>query len=359
MIYTNPNKKDLPDIQQLLGHIRECVNGFPVRHLMPYDHRIEGDNLFILNRTASGLFTLMPNVTTQACLYCGVPHFGHPLTATWNFTERRDVVVQNMLREQFELVMESHPLYNLLTRGVNVTNGRFRMINPYGIATAYGFPSPMVTFTSSLEVAAFYATHVKDADGQWRPVPAENENGEANTGTVYALYLAHPFPIMVGLSTIGKQVFRRPGNQRLFGFQVAKGMDLRSHPLVTGFEFKQSPDAARQFNAMANDVDPDELIAQKARAIIDGNQISQAAFDRNCRNNPTDNRDANARLLSEAGITIVANDPFVFTQQEIDRFGDMQDEWMTLFQDVTTLHPGFDSILTDLLQLDIHQALNL
>lgn len=36
----------------------------------------------------------------------------------------------------------------------------------------------------------------------------------------------------------------------------------------------------------------------------------------------------------------------------------MQDEWMTLFQDVTTLHPGFDAILSDLLQVDIRQALN-
>ena len=51
--------------------VGEMIRQMPIRHVMPYDEPVDDGSLFLLNRTASGLFTLKPNITTQPCLFYG------------------------------------------------------------------------------------------------------------------------------------------------------------------------------------------------------------------------------------------------------------------------------------------------
>lgn len=351
MVYTNSDKSKLPNIQELVNMIDRHTRSMPVRHIMPFDHAVDGSDKFLLNRTASGLFTLKPNITNQACLFYGTPDIQRPLTPEFWHHESSMYKVMNVLREEFELVMESHPLYNLLKNGIETPRGIVRVINPYGISLAYGFPTALIPLTSSLEIAAFFATHRRNIEtGQWEPVPEYDQNGERQYGTLYFMELAQPFPTILGLSTIGMQAFKRPAAQKLFGFNVPFGQDFNSHKFVTGFQFKQNPDSAafltKRFKS-GEILTPDEPIARKAHEIRTTMVVSENAFKRNCRNNPADDFAKNRADMIAAGVRFVKEDNLLFTQEELERdyYLVAEQEWKAMCDEIIAVRPGFDKML--------------
>lgn len=356
MIYTHPDKEQLPTISKLLAMVRDLMSQMPIRHRMPYDEPVDGDDLFLLNRTASGLFTLKPNITMQPCLFFGDNDYHRIKKTTWSALDKNNLIVDNVLREEFEVTMRSHPLYELFRGGIPTRRGPVRIINPFGIATAYGFPSPMLPFTSSLDVAAFFATHRQNTQtGQWTAIPERNEQGEINVGVLYMLELALPFPMMLGLTVIGMQPFGRPGAQRMFALNLADDENLNSHRLVTGFQFRQNPEDIAEIEREFQNgglLTPDELIAHKADNILSTRRVSEAAFEVNCRNNPHQDHAANRRKLQVAGIEIVADARHLYTDDELDRefYPTAVRKWEEMFSHVVAVHPGFDELLDDILE---------
>jgi hypothetical protein len=291
----------------------------------------------------------------QSCLFYGDNEFHKVKKTTWSELDRNNLIVDNVLREEFEVTMRSHPLYDLFRKGIPTQRNPVRIINPFGIATAYGFPSPMFPFTSSLDVAAFFATHRKNEQtGAWTAVPERNERGEVNVGVIYMLELALPFPMMPGLSVIGMQAFQRPGAQRLFALYLADDENLNSHRLVTGFQFKQdSSDVAEIANEFQNGtlLTPNEMISQKANEILTTRRVSEDAFKLNCRNNPHQYPASNRRKLEAAGIEIVKDKEHLFTKEELNRefYPTAVERWEEMFGHVVAVHPGFDELLDDIL----------
>ena len=334
--------------------VRDLTSQMPVRHRMPYDEPIEDDGAFLLNRTASGLFTLKPNITMQPCLYYGDNDYHEELKTTWSRLNKDNLIVDNVLREEFELTMFSHPLYRLLFQGIPTRRKPIRIANPFGVATAYGFPSPMLPLTSSLDVAAFFATHRQNANtGQWTPIPERNEQGELNVGVLYILELALPFPMMPGLSVIGAQAFSRPGTQRMFALNMTDEENLNSRRFVTGFQFRQSPAEVVEISNMfqnGNLLTPDELIAKKAADILRNRRVSEAAFELNCKNNPKDDFAENRRKLKAAGVEIVKDAKHLFTPEELaaEYYPTAVEQWNEMFSHVVAVHPGFDKLLDDI-----------
>lgn len=49
MIYTNRDKSRLPYIQDLVNMIDRHTRSMPVRHVMPFDHAVDGNDKFLLN----------------------------------------------------------------------------------------------------------------------------------------------------------------------------------------------------------------------------------------------------------------------------------------------------------------------
>lgn len=345
----------MPTITEVLGMVRDLTSRMPVRHRMPYDEPVGDENAFLLNRTASGLFTLKPNITRQPCLFYGDNDYREKVEPSWNrFKTRDEFMVQNVLREEFELVLLSHPLYRLLAQGIPTRRQTVRIVNPFGNAMAYGFPSPMIPLTSSLDVAAFFATHRQDEQsGAWTPIPERNERGEVNVGVLYMLELALPFPMMLGLSCIGMQAFRRPGRQRLFGMNVEAGRDFREHRFVTGLAFRQSAEASKGLNGAFENgerLTPGELIANKAADILRNRRVSEAAFAVNCKNNPKDDFAENRRKLKAAGVEIVKDAKHLFTLEELaaEYYPTAVEQWNEMFSHVVAVHPGFDKLLEDI-----------
>lgn len=355
MIYTAPNREQLPTIGQVMTMVRDLMSQMPIRHRMPYDEPVEGDDLFLLNRTASGLFTLKPNITMQPCLFYGDNDYHRIKRTTWSALDKNSLIVDNVLREELEVTMRSHPLYQLFRNGIPTRRNPVRIRNPFGIATAYGFPSPMISFSSSLDVAAFFATHRQNAQtGQWTAIPERNEHGEINVGVLYMLELAMPFPMMLGLSVIGMQAFQRPGAQRLFALNLTDEGNLNSHRFVTGFQFRQHPEdiaeIARDFQN-GDLLTPDELIAHKANDILSTKRVSEVAFAVNCGNNPHQDYAANRRKLEEAGIEIVEDAGHLYSEDELNRefYPTAVERWEEMFGHVVAVHPGFDELLDDIL----------
>ena len=335
--------------------VRDLMSQMPVRHRMPYDEPVEGEDLFLLNRTASGLFTLKPNITMQPCLFYGDSDLNEDLQPEWSrFTKREEFIEQNVLREEFELVMQSHPLYKLFEQGIPTRKNPVRIINPFGNAMAYGFPSPMMPLTSSLDIAAFFATHRRDTvTGAWTAIPEKKESGEPNVGVLYILELALPFPMMLGLSVIGMQAFERTGRQRLFGLNVEAGRNFTDYRFVTGFEFKQCSDDTRNLGQLFNHgelLTPHELIADKARAILQTKTVSEEAFQLNCKNNPRDIPAENRKVLEKAGVKIVKEPRHKFTEDELvqEFYPTALQRWEEMFKRVIAVHPGFDRLLNDI-----------
>ena len=354
MIYTASQSSQLPTITQVLNLVRNIVGQMPLRHSITYGGAVKDDDVFLLNRTASGLFTLKPNITMQPCLYFGDSVFHDFLQPKWNQLNHDDYLVENVLREEFELTMESHPLYSLFQKGIPTRKHIVRILNPFGNALAYGFNTPMLPLTSSLEIAAFFATHRQDNQtGAWTAIPKLDNQGKVNVGALYLLELAMPFPMMPGLSCIGMQAFLRPGRQRMFALNIGQGFNFNNHRLVYGFQFRQEPGEVRWLDDMFQNgafLTPNELIAHKAKDIIINRYVSEQAFDRNCANNPNDDHAMNRKRLESAGVQIIKDSLHLFTAQELSEtfYLTAKEDWDELFSHVVASHPGFESMLYDL-----------
>lgn len=353
MIYTLQENSQLPTITEVLEMARDLMTRVPLRHRMPYDTLVEGDDKFLLNRTASGLFTFKPNITRQTCLFYGDNDFHKKLQAPFNILEKNDYLIENVLREEFEITMDSHPLYRLFKEGIPTKHQTIRIINPFGLAMAYGFPTTMLPFSSSLEIAAFFATHRRNEEtGEWQAIPNSDDKGNVNTGVLYVLALALPFPMMLGLSSIGMQAFKRPGAQKMFGLSIEKGENYNNHRLIYGFHFRQDSAKVTELDEKFYNgkvLTPDEYIAKKAETIRSSRCISENAFRLNCKNNPSENPILNKKRIIDSGIQIVKDDLHSFTERELsDYYNSAEAEWNEMFGHVVAVHPGFDRLLEEL-----------
>lgn len=350
MIYRNDDYSKLPTISQLLQLIRELKEKVSVRHLMPYDKPVEGD-VFILSKTSTGLFTLKPNITRQPFLYFGQPGDGANLKTSWGMLKSAERYIWQLKRLEFQHVMWTHPLYKLLFNGL-MEEG-FRLVNPFGNNLAYGFPMPYVPLTSSLETAAFFATHKQKDNGRFEYIEEKDTDGNDNIGVLFLLELGLKFPMIQGLSTVGKQAFKRPGNLKLFAISMNDNEVFDDNPFVRGFTFRQDADESKKIGEMLNggaNLYPDELIAKKADKIKKANYVSELTLNLFLQTKKEEERHFIRYNLDASHFDIIKGHPCFFTEDELDKeyYSHSEEIWDDLFSNVIALHPGFDNILLKL-----------
>ena len=160
-------------IDELLMMLRNAVERFPVLHLSPVDRIVDSKDEYVLNRLASGRYALKPNITRQGILFRGDSHYHEVFRTRYGQKEiighgpevRGKIIPVNVRRSDFEIAIESFPLYKMLKNGIVLPNGKkLVMENPFGLAYAYDQPTPFVGLTSDLDVAAFYAVTEYDAE---------------------------------------------------------------------------------------------------------------------------------------------------------------------------------------------------
>ena len=233
-IYSSKEIVSIADVKQIY---LDALKRFPVMHLSPFEKIIDGSKSYILSRQMNGKVFLKPNITKQGLLFRGDSKIYNPFTTK----QRRNNNPAGLNYQRFEKIVNSFPLYKMLSGGVVLPNGETLCLeNPYGLAYTYDVKTPFIGFTSDLDVAMFYATTSYDPDsGKFEIV----KDGE---GVLYAYELRQPFRLTRSLSTLGLQVFPRTFGQKTFLLQMPDEADLNQHHLVIGFKFNHQKEKAEE-----------------------------------------------------------------------------------------------------------------
>lgn len=220
MIY-KAEYNNLPTLDSLVDDLEYVLSQQPVVHLNSLEHLVQRRDCFVVTRLMSGRYSLKPNIGYSCALFRGESTV-HPTCKPVFLRNWKDrCTIENIKRNEFELLLNSHPIYQLFRDGIQLTDKlRFIMENPYGIAMSYGFPTQLLSLTSDINIASFFAvTEYDEAVHKYKPI----DNSENNkTGILYVFNLMAPFGLIPGLSTVGLQPFVRPGLQKEFAINLAK-----------------------------------------------------------------------------------------------------------------------------------------
>ena len=342
MLYTNPNIRDLPTLLETTDILRDLVVRFPVIHRGPFTPIVNDEDLFILTRTNT-MYSIKPNITRQGAIFGWMNSFdiSHPdkFKASIFNDARPNYLLNNVIKEDAEILFESHPLYKLLQNGINLPKLRrpIKVYNPYGVAHAYGIKSHLISLSSSLDIAAFHACH-KFCLEENRFIPITDPD---KSGLIFIFELSAPFSMIPNLSTIGMQAFQRPGRNRLFSFQANPNTIFCSLPFVKGFQFRHTKESSSYFSNLFNQgatLFPDELVAHKVAAHLRQRHFSENAFIRNLQFNPHDNPNQNLAKLNACGYTMDKQYSCVFSPQELRSiwFDDVERRWRDFWDVVVT-----------------------
>lgn len=328
-------------IDELLMMLRNAVERFPVLHLSPVDRIVDSRDEYVLNRLASGRYALKPNITRQGILFRGDSHYHEVFRTRYGQKEiighgpevREKIIPVNVRRSDFEIAIESFPLYKMLKNGIVLPNGKkLVMENPFGLAYAYDQPTPFVGLTSDLDVAAFYAVTEYDAEsGKYTPVTT-------GMGVIYAFELRMPFSMTIGLSSLGRLIFPRTLQQKTFLLNINPEYDFNQMAVVNGFVFNHDAALSR---AIYDRFDGGEKLAPKEDFLLKKiqkfpkNTVSEQGFMRNLLENMGDSRMENESILSRAGVRIVGNLNPAFTYDELKGvYSNIASYWQSMIDGV-------------------------
>lgn len=319
MRYTN-DKSKLPNADEVKEILLGALKRMPVVHLMPFDQRVEDASKFIVTRTNSGRYSLKPNITQQGLLFRGENCKCIDSIPSLFRDGREGIMKHNVRRVDFERILRSFPLYEMLRKGVDLDRKfTLKIENPYGLAHSYGYASLFASLTADLDTAIFFAvTNYDDETQTFSPITDEDA-----IGTLYSIELRMPFGYMPGLSTNGMQVFLRPGLSREFLFQLPFDGSLYKYPFVAAFEFRQSAAISQRiFEQFHRGIDlfPDDDILAKKIASFPKNIVSEIAFKRNLQANPSDNESKNKERLEKGGYKISTDFNPCFKSEELQPF---------------------------------------
>jgi hypothetical protein len=323
----NQIKEKLIEYEETYEVDRESLLPPAIRKAQNADFRHNDSNLFIATKTTNAN-SFKPNITKKHFLYRGQREF----YTTCKPVVYRDSTIKNLIenirRAEFEILLESHPLYRLLNKGIQLCNKvKLQINNPYGLAQHYGFKTALLDLTSDFEIASFFGTTKHDANTDTYS-PYLNST---DFGVIYVYHMTQPFSVLTyidGLSTIGLQPFSRPGKQKGFLWTPSKNSktkDFHESPYITKVFFKHDPNINKAiFEKMKQGkiLFPDDELAQKSRLILSSTTFSLDAFERNWkRNNPNDDPYRNMSLLQREGISIDSSQkPIIFSKKDLDYY---------------------------------------
>lgn len=310
-------------IDELLMMLRNAVERFPVLHLSPVDRIVDSRDEYVLNRLASGRYALKPNITRQGILFRGDSHYHEVFRTRYGQKEiighgpevREKIIPVNVKRSDFEIAIESFPLYKMLKNGIVLPNGKkLVMENPFGLAYAYDQPTPFVGLTSDLDVAAFYAVTEYDAEsGKYTPVTT-------GMGVIYAFELRMPFSMTIGLSSLGRLIFPRTLQQKTFLLNISPEYDFNQMAVVNGFVFNHDATLSRviydRFEGGEKLAPKEDFLLRKIQS-FPKDAVSEQGFMRNLSENMGDSRMENEEVLGRAGLRIDGNFNPAFTYEEL------------------------------------------
>ena len=119
MVYELENIENLPTLREVVKMVSEAVEKIPVVHRGPFTPVVTDEDLFLLTRT-NLMYSLKPNITTQGAIFGWQNDYtyGQPIFPSLFKNDTPNYMVNNVIREDAEIIYASHPLYKLLGSGI-------------------------------------------------------------------------------------------------------------------------------------------------------------------------------------------------------------------------------------------------
>lgn len=336
MIFGDPHIESLPTLREVVEMVRKGVESMPIVHRSDFSPVLNDEDLYILSRT-NLMYSLKPNITTQGAIFGWQNQYTYldPVVPSLFKKGRPDYMINNVIREDAEIIFDSHPLFHMLKIGIPIPrlSKNIRIYNPYGLAHTYGFPSPFISLSQSLDIAAYHACHDHDdLTGITTPITT-------GAGLLIVFQLNLPFSMTPGLSTLGRQAFPRPGINRLFLFECGLNVDFLRHPAVTAFQFRQDMEDTQYYTniySSTHTLFPKDIISTKLADLRESRTYSEEALDNNLHLNPRDNRLVNVTRLRDAGLRQVSRNIYRFTPKELERiwFDNPVERWHEFWSEI-------------------------
>lgn len=314
--------ESLPTLQELVPFLRDIERKGPVVHLGPMEPVVQDKNKFPVIRLASGKYSIKPNITQQNFLYRGessyYPESKSKFGREW--THAKGILANVQVDELYCALRTTHPLYQLLAKGVEVSDNEvIRIENPIAIATVYGMTTSQHHLSSDLDVALFYATtDYNPADGTY----AQHQITDVDVtkvGCIFLFNIALPMGQIPMLTTAGYLPFSRMKEQKTFLFNLGRDIDFTTVPLNRKLYFRHSEESDKKYSQLFNSgegLNPNDEISAIVKRILGSKNISERAFKANLRNNPSEQESKNFKELTEIGISITS-DEFAFTSDDL------------------------------------------
>ena len=340
MIYDNDNT--YPNASQIPSLLKKIQDQTSVLHLMPTEHVVDGDDKYLLSHLANGRFVIKPNITQQGFLYygnCQGKEFKENFISKYYPTEsdieecHKELMLNNVRLEQFKLLIETFPLYELLDKGIYIPDLgiKFSIGNPYGLASAYGLPSPYINLTSSIDVAMFYATNKYNEDNdKFEPIE------DKSLGIIYIYMLKEPIGQTVDLSTLGIHIFERTYDTKPFLYMLSPLDNFNEKRNVFGLPFRQDKEISlfysKKFESGKVLQPTNDVLSKKMHSIR--KLIYEKAIDINIQKNPDDTKQYNIEALKEMGFEVVDDRNLLFSKSDLAGV-DLESMWYAFVKKIT------------------------
>lgn len=213
-----------------------------------YCHPEIPEDGFIVNQLQSGKFSLKPNLYGRKFLYRGQSKFYVECAPGLFRDKNQNYFLKELIQyDEFRALLMSHPLVRLFKTGIELWHDSFRFeVNYGGLAQHYYNKTSYLDLTSDIDAAKFFAvTDYFDKEDEYRP---HADTGEL--GVMYFYEISEPGAFLPHcgqhLSTIGKQVFMRSGNQHGFLLNMDKGTNFNSFPQVHKVFFRHNDEVTQK-----------------------------------------------------------------------------------------------------------------
>lgn len=281
-------------------------------------NNLASNDKFIIVQTQKGRHTLKPNLRERPFIYRGQNKKYPYIISSFSRDElpdkkghidkveaRKKHLVANLKAEEFIALLQTHPLFMMLDRGISLYPAKrplFINMNYYGLAQHYNFKTAVIDFTTDIDVAAFFACTINRGDNTYEPIVDTTKHPK---GVIYIHHIHPDFSFKYGgFSTIGLQLYPRSGAQK--GILYNEGNAPYVGKYVDALEFRHDAQVSRHFYNMMDcgrKLFPEDSISAYAKEILDGNEISGETFTKNLYSNQDDLQE-NLTALEEKGVVI-------------------------------------------------------
>ena len=285
--------------------------------MVDFRNRADTDK-FIIVQTQKGRHTLKPNLVEKPFIFRGQNKKYPHIISSFSKDElpdknghidmveaRKKHLVANLRVEEFIALLQTHPLFMLLDRGISLYPEKrplFINMNYYGLAQHYNFKTAVIDFTTDIDVAAFFACTINLGNDTYEPIVDTKMNPK---GVIYVHRILPDFTFKFGgFSTIGLQLYPRSGIQK--GILHNEGIAASIETQVNALEFQHNAQVSRYFYKKMDSgkrLFPEDGIDRLAEEILNGNEISGETFTKNLYSNQDDLQE-NLNALEDKGIVI-------------------------------------------------------